>query len=278
MVMPTAVIVPTVGRMAKLRRCLDALWAMDERPGAVVVVFQGAEDRILTDAVRASHPETTVVWAARRGAAAARNAGVARTDADLLLFVDDDCVVDPGWLRCYQTAFALDPRLMIASGQVRPLGADGADPNALGLQLHPHPRVFDGLANPAGTVDRSGNLAARRTAFEALEWFDEGLGVGTAFPSAEDTDFVYRAMRAGFRLRYLPGAIVDHDQWRSRSEAIAVERGYALGLGAFLITHVRRGDLYACGLVLRVGWHLGVRPFVDGVTHRRPDRLRSGWR
>lgn len=275
--MRTAVIVPTAGRMAKLARCLDGLYDMDEAPDEVIVVFQGPEDRAMTDAVRARHPDTVVVWASKRGAAAARNAGAARTHADLLLFVDDDCVVHPRWLGCYRSAFAEDERLMFASGRVSPLDGGHVASVGVGLQLGSVPRLFDQLANPVGTVDRSGNLAVRRSAFAALGGFDEGLGAGTAFPSAEDTDFVYRAMRAGFRLRYLPDAAVDHDQWRSGSEASALERGYAIGLGAFLITHVRRGDAYAAGLVGRLAWHLGVRPLVVGIVQRRPDRRRSGW-
>jgi GT2 family glycosyltransferase len=274
----TAVIIPTIGRREKLRHCLDSVGALDDRPDDVLVVFQGREDPALTAAVRDLHPFATVVWAARRGASAARNAGVVRTSADLLLFVDDDCVVDRGWLGCYKTAFAQDPRLMVASGQVRPLGTGDSDAQAIGLQLEPRPRVVDRLTNPVGTADRSGNLAVRREAFLALGGFDEGLGAGTSFPSAEDTDLVYRAMRVGFRLRYIPDAIVNHDQWRTPFEANGVEQGYAFGLGAFLITHVRRGDAYALGLVFRNAWHLGVRPIVAGVIHLRGDRLRSGWR
>jgi glycosyltransferase involved in cell wall biosynthesis len=275
--MRTAVIVPSIGRRDKLRHCLDSLRALDDRPNDVLVVFQGSEDPALTAAVRVLPPAATVVWTGRRGAAAARNAGAAHTAADLLLFVDDDCVVDRVWLGCYRTAFDEDPRLMVAGGQVRPYGTTNLHAQALGLQLDLRPRVVDRLTNPVGTADRSGNLAVRREAFFALGGFDEGLGAGTSFPSAEDTDFVYRAMRAGFRLRYIPEAIVDHDQWRAPSEAIAVEQGYAIGLGAFLITHVRRGDAYALGLVFRNAWHLGVLPIVDGAIHLRRHRLRSGW-
>lgn len=274
----TAVIVPSARRMPALLRCLDSLEAMDERPHEVIVVFQGNEDDALRDEIRHRHPNVHVLWTPGQGAAVARNAGAAQSSAELLLFVDDDCIVEPDWSCRYLDAFEHDPALMIASGQVRPLFSHGHTKNGLALQLDPLPRTFDGPSNPVGSVDRTCNLAVRRTAFAALGGFDEGLGAGTRFPSAEDTDFAYRAMKARLRQRYLPEAVVLHDQWRTETEAAAVERGYAFGLGAFLITHVRRGDLYAFTLVPRLAWWLGLRPLLEGVAHRRRARRQTGLR
>jgi GT2 family glycosyltransferase len=274
----TAVIVPSARRIPALLRCLESLEAMATRPHEVIVVFQGDRDDALRDEIRHRHPDVQVLWAARQGAAAARNAGAAQSGGELLLFVDDDCIVEPDWNCRYLDAFAQDPALMIASGQVRPFGSHGQANDGLALQLDPVPRTFDGPANPVGSVDRTCNLAVRRSAFVLLGGFDEGLGAGTRFPSAEDTDFAYRAMKAGLRQRYLPDVVVLHEQWRTESQAAAVERGYAVGLGAFLITHVRRGDLYAVSLVPRLTWWLGVRPVLEGVAHRRRARRQSGLR
>jgi GT2 family glycosyltransferase len=264
--------------MAMLHRCLDSLAAMTVMPASIIVVFQGAEDAALRRKLADRHPKVTVIWAQRQGAAAARNAGAAVADAcDLLLFVDDDCTVDPAWLTCYLDAFAADPLVAAAGGRVLPMDELGDQAVMLGLQTDPRPRLFTRRTNPVGTIDRTGNFAIRAEALRALGGFDEGLGAGTRFPAAEDTDLVYRAMCAGFRLRYLPEAIVYHTQWRSAAEAAAVERGYGLGLGAFLITHVRRGDCYALGLAVRIAFHLGLRPLLDGLVRRRPSPMRSGW-
>lgn len=276
--MRDTVIVPTLGRMAMLQRCLDSLTAMIARPASTIVVFQGTEDDALKRELAARHPQVTAIWAKRRGAAAARNAGAAVAGPDdLLLFLDDDCTVDPAWLTCYRDAFAADPILAAAGGRVLPIGEPGDEAVTLGLQTDPRPRLFTRRTNPLGTIDRTGNLAIRAEVLRVLGGFDEGLGAGTRFPAAEDTDLVYRAMRAGFRLGYLPEAIVYHAQWRSAAQAAAVERGYGLGLGAFLVTHIRRGDGYALGLAVRIAFHLGIRPLFDGLVRRRRSRMRSGW-
>ncbi|MER3436602.1 MAG: hypothetical protein C4346_02700 [Chloroflexota bacterium] len=275
--MRTAVIIPTAGRERLLCRCLDSLLAMTALPGEVFVVFQGAERPQLADAIQQRYPAVTVGCTPRRGAAAARNAGAVWAGADLLAFVDDDCKVHPAWLQCYLDHFVDDPKLAAAGGSVVPASSQ-ADAISVGLQLASQPRLFERVRNPVGTIDRSGNLCVRATVFWELGGFDEGLGAGTAFPSAEDTDFVYRALRRGLRLRYVPEAVVYHEQWRSRDEVARLEQGYGFGLGAFLITHVRHGDMYAAGLVPRIAWHLGLRPMITGLLQRRWERFASGWR
>lgn len=274
--MRTAVIVPTAGRERLLCRCLDSLLAMTVLPDEMYVVFQGDERPRLADVIQQRYPTVTVGCTPRRGAAAARNAGAAWTGADLLAFVDDDCTVHPSWLQCYLRHFADDPSLAAAGGRILPPPSQ-AGAISLGLQRAGQPRLFERLRNPVGTIDRSGNLCVRASVFRELGGFDEGLGAGTAFPSAEDTDFVYRALRRGLRLRYVPEAVVYHEQWRSREEAARVEHGYGFGLGAFLITHVRQGDVYAAGLVPRIAWHLGLRPMIIGLLQRRWERFHSGW-
>jgi GT2 family glycosyltransferase len=246
-------------------------------PDEVFVVFQGDERPRLADVIQQGYPLVTVGCIPRRGAAAARNAGAAWTGADLLAFVDDDCTVHPAWLQCYLRHFADDPILAAAGGSVVPVSSQ-VEAFTLGLQLDCQPHLYTRVRNPVGTIDRSGNLCVRAPVFRELGGFDEGLGAGTAFPAAEDTDFVYRALRRGLRLRYVPDAVVYHEQWRSRDEAARVEQGYGFGLGAFLITHVRQGDVYAAGLILRIAWHLGLRPMAAGLLRRRWERFHSGWR
>lgn len=118
--MRTTVIVPSAGREGMLHRCLDSLCAMTVAPGQILVVFQGTEQPHLTAAIQQRHPAVTVMWTPRQGAAAARNAGAMKTEADLLAFVDDDCTVHPAWLKSYLDLFATDPTVAAAGGRVVP--------------------------------------------------------------------------------------------------------------------------------------------------------------
>src|SRR5439155_13289660 len=67
------------------------------------------------------------------------------------------------------------------------------------------------------------NLLVRRTAFERLDGFAEGVRAG------EDTDFCWRLQRAGWRLELRAGAAVQHRYRATLSELRRQWRGYAAG-------------------------------------------------
>jgi GT2 family glycosyltransferase len=72
--------------------------------------------------------------------------------------------------------------------------------------------------------------------------FDERLGPGTAFPAAEDNDLGFRLLEAGYRIAYVPEAVVYHRAWRSRRESLALRGRYGRGQGAFYAKHLRLRD------------------------------------
>jgi GT2 family glycosyltransferase len=276
--MRTAVIIPSIGRITLLDRCLASLADSRRRADQIFVVFQGQENQARSAEITDRYPGVCVVWCPAIGASAARNFGARACDADLLLFIDDDCTADSAWVTSYKDAFSTDPSLELAGGRVLLGGNDENPPVRLGFQGDTTPRRITSRRNPVGTLDRGGNLAIRRKTFLDLRGFDEGIGPGTPFQAAEDTDLVYRAMRAGAEMAYIPDAVVYHAQWRSPSDAARVEGGYGIGLGAFIAGHARRGDFYAVSLAPRLIWHLGCRPLARGLVRRNMADLRSGLR
>jgi len=59
------------------------------------------------------------VFEATPGLSRARNAGLAVARNEIIVFTDDDCYVDPGWLRHYAEAYT-EPDVGFVGGQVRP--------------------------------------------------------------------------------------------------------------------------------------------------------------
>lgn len=95
-----AVIVPNYNKERVLRACLDSVRAQTHRPVEVIVIDDASTDRSPQiarefceerDGVRCSLVELP----GNGGAAAARNAGVAASEAPLLFFVDSDTVLAP---------------------------------------------------------------------------------------------------------------------------------------------------------------------------------------
>jgi cellulose synthase/poly-beta-1,6-N-acetylglucosamine synthase-like glycosyltransferase len=132
----------------------------------------------------------------------ARNAGVAASTADWILFMDDDCTPEPRILDEY---FAPPPgdRAGAAAGEI--LGEEGQ--LALAARYARDRKVLsqtDGLYGRGRTIAATGNLLVRRAAFEELGGFVEGIR------SAGDVDFCLRLQAAGWELDFRPPALVRH--------------------------------------------------------------------
>jgi glycosyltransferase involved in cell wall biosynthesis len=104
--MKISVVTPTHNKEALLRRTLASLETQDVGADAfeVVVVDDGSSDG--TAAFLAGHrppyPLKTVRVEDNRGRAAARNRGVERAEGDVVVFLDDDMELVPGFLRAHR--------------------------------------------------------------------------------------------------------------------------------------------------------------------------------
>jgi GT2 family glycosyltransferase len=96
-------------------------------------------------------------------------------------------------------------------------------------------------ATYAGRLDRDvlagGHMAAHRATFAEIGGFDERLGAGSAFPAADDNDLGFRLLAAGYRIVYLPEAIVYHRAWRPQREYLTMRWRYGRGKGGFYAKH-----------------------------------------
>jgi GT2 family glycosyltransferase len=197
----------------------------------IVVVDNGSRDGT-RDVVRA-HAETlpvNYVVEPRPGLSNARNRGVAVARGALIAFTDDDCNVDRDWMQAIVAAFAERPQLAILGGMVAPAG-DG-DRN-VSLRTHAAPSSV-ASANAILATMSGCNMAFRRDVFERIGLFDPAFGKGRRIGSAEDLDLMYRALRRGLPILYLPHVIVRHAHGRDSAAAVAdVGREYVRGRGAF---------------------------------------------
>ncbi|WCB96941.1 hypothetical protein DSM104299_05711 [Baekduia alba] len=129
------VVVPTVGRIAALRRCLAALAAQTAPAGSYAVLVVDDAAAAPTD-VAALAPAGLAVATLRTGgagAARARNAGARAATTPLVLFVDDDVVPERQLVAEHLAAHAAGaPDVVFGPYPPRPplrtLAASGAEP------------------------------------------------------------------------------------------------------------------------------------------------------
>lgn len=192
----TAIIIPHYNDVPRLLRCLDALLPQVGAQTEVVVVDNASTDSL--DPVRAAHPGLWIVVEPAKGAANARNRGVAETTAPRLAFIDSDCVPASDWVRAIAAAA---PKGDLVGGRVDMF--DETPPPRSGAQAFETVFAFDLKTY----VERkgfsgSGNLITRRDVFDATGPFIHGL--------SEDLDWCRRATAKGFRLVYDDGLRVSH--------------------------------------------------------------------
>jgi glycosyltransferase involved in cell wall biosynthesis len=104
--MKISVVTPTHNKLVILQRTLASLAAQDLSPEEyeVVVVDDGSTDgtSAFLESHRPEHGFTVVRQVSNRGRAAARNLGLARAEGDLVVFLDDDMELVPGFLRVHR--------------------------------------------------------------------------------------------------------------------------------------------------------------------------------
>ena len=258
-----SVIVCTRDRPADLRACLDSLVRLRTPPHEILVVDNCPSD----DRAREVCAESPARYLRedRPGASRARNRGIVEATGEVIAFLDDDCVVDPGWLDELGETLA-DPLVMALTGYLGPLELDKRAQYLFevhgGFQRYPERRVFDGARDSpvklAGVAGASANSMFRRRVFEELGLFAEDLGPATPTRAAEDKYLFYRIVEAGYRIVFDPARIVWH---RHRRDYGALRRtlfGYTVGEFAYttrcLLRHREPGVLSVWAWWLR---HLG---------------------
>src|SRR2546423_1619703 len=94
-----SVVIPTFERLDVLPEVLAALAAQESPPSfEVIVVDDGSRDGTRELLRGYGGPlALTALLEEHRGPAAARNAGVARAGGELIAFLGDDTVPEPGW-------------------------------------------------------------------------------------------------------------------------------------------------------------------------------------
>lgn len=193
-----AVIVPHYNDLARLGTCLAALAPQLAGRGDVEAVVVDNDSPVDVAGLVAGFPGMRLVTEPARGAAAARNRGVAETTAPYLAFLDSDCVPAPDWLA---TALGLAGTAPVIGGRVdtfdeTPPPRSGAEAFETVFAFHQKRYVEEmGFSVTA-------NLLTSRAVFEDVGPLVVGL--------SEDMDWCRRATARGHALVYADALSVAH--------------------------------------------------------------------
>ena len=212
-----SVVVCTYNRAAVLERMLDSFFA---QPGVgecsyeLIVVDNNSSDGTREVAARFERFEgCRYVFERRQGLSAARNRGVAEASGEIVAFLDDDVIVDKGWLTSLQACF--DETGAEAVGGRSHLVFEQEPPTWMTAELRISLSEVD-LGRERKTVDGGRrlyglNMAFRKTVLERVGGFNEELGRrGKGLLGGEETAVFGRIAEQGGKIVYEPSAVVGH--------------------------------------------------------------------
>jgi len=263
----TSVIVCTIGRSPGLQDTLNSLLSQDW-PDLEIVLVDNAPGRGNTVAVAGELGDPRVRYASesRPGLSRARNRGAALARGSVVMFTDDDCTAQVGWIRAVRDVLDQNPAVSCVTGRTIPNGEMNAaqqffedfgsfnrgelrtvwgftdrsganEPPAeiarLGMvgktsRIYPYSGVF-GSGN---------NMAFTAAALRELGPFDEALGAGSPAGGGEDLDMFIRLVLAGHVLVYEPAAVIRHTHRQDVHQLATQVRAYGSGLSAMLTKHL----------------------------------------
>ena len=216
-----SVIICTYNREKYIGPLLESISANDlpKSDYEIVLVDNNCTDNTpsVCEAFASAHPDIRFryVKEAEQGLSAARNKGIKEAKGDILVYVDDDALVDSHYLRDYAEWFAAHPQTMACGGPIMPL-YETQEPK----WMTPYTKALltawmdygDKVrAYPKGRYPGGGNAAYRKEVFDKVGLFNTNLGrKGGNLMGSEEKDIFDKMRVMGMEILYLPTPVLHH--------------------------------------------------------------------
>lgn len=248
-----SVIVCTRNRPTHIPRAVASILQSDYPNFALLIVDQS--DNVAT--ARAIAPflgsRVKLLQLAGKGKAAALNHARDHVHGEYLALTDDDCEMAPDCLSSVAAAFQADPSLGIIFGEVV------AGPHDCAREHIPHSDMLEPctIRDPADYLripvrrgahwlnhGMGANMALRAATLHGIWGWDCCLGPGGKFGSGDDHDLAFRALRAGYGVRFCPDARVVHYGVQRVDKLPQYYRRIGRGFGASFVKYLKCGAPY----------------------------------
>lgn len=214
-------IICTYNRARYVGKLLESIAANDlaKTEYELLLVDNNCTDntREVCEAFAAAHPDVLFRYTteSEQGLSAAKNRGIKEAKGDIIVYIDDDALVDPWYLRTYAEWFATHPETMACGGPIEPL-YETSEPD----WMTPYTKaLLTAWMNygekvreyPRGRYPGGGNAAYRKEVFEQVGGFNTALGrKGGNLMGSEEKDIFDKMHTLNMQILYLPEPVLHH--------------------------------------------------------------------
>lgn len=238
-----------------LKRALSSLVAQQGALAEILVVDNAPSDGRTRTLVADAFPSVRYLHEPSPGLDFSRNRALRAATGEVVAFLDDDAVADPGWSAALTAAFQA-PGVGAVTGRVEALtleteaqrlfeanGGFGRGSRRVHLP-HDAGQPLHGRRAPliawAVSVGSGCSLAVRRDLALRLGGFDEALDLGEVLPGGGDHDILWRVLESGYEVVYEPGALARHEHRREPAAMAAQVAGHQRALVALVVKILAR--------------------------------------
>lgn len=216
------VIICTYNREKYIRPLLDSLVAntLPKSEYEILLVDNNCQDntRGVCSKFAEEHPEVSFKYVEEheQGLSAAKNCGIREAGGDLVVYVDDDALVDKNYLEDYVRWFETHPQTMALGGPIMPLYEEGGEPQWMSPYTKALLTAWMDYGTkvrkyPKGRYPGGGNAAYRKCVFEKVGMFNTALGrKGGNLMGSEEKDIFDKMNSLGMEVLYLPTPVLHH--------------------------------------------------------------------
>ena len=271
------VVLPTRNRGEKVGPAIKSILACEGLKFELHIVDQSDTDST-EKLVRGFHNDSVVRYyrTQTKGISLALNIGISHAHTECIAITGDDCEVPTTWLLDLKSALESSAKAGIVFGNVF-----AGTHDILHGFIPAYIRTGTRLVNTMTEIHTAGGIGAcmglQRNVWAQLAGFDDLLGTGGRFRSAEELDLSIRALQAGYSIYETDRVSVVHNGFRTWAEANQLTHDYLYGIGAVFGKHLRcrRWSVFALLYRLALRWAFAEPLLNYGKFPSRRLRLRA---
>ena len=217
----------THNRLPELKRCLQSISLQDRLADVREVLIvdnassDGTREWVENEAMASFPIGLRVVEEPELGLSKARNRAWSECETDVLICLDDDVTLRPGFIEAHMRAFDRPGTVLTggrvlasfpetASHEIRALFDVPYGGPAAGYDFGEEPQSIGLAAGELQHVPVGANFGYLRSALDGPKPFNEAIGWGKRWIPGEESEVFLGLIRDGQVAWYVPGAIVDH--------------------------------------------------------------------